>query len=207
MKAPDRDYRPVQHTRAAFLEKHAITTADTTLVDLTYDGDDYRRYRTVKDHDKGSGMIRPGTHPTDALVTTDPGHALFLPLADCIGAVLYDPTKSVLMLSHLGRHNLEQHGGTHSVDYLVTRHTVNPSDLEVWLSPAAGKEHYPLFAFEHKSLHDVALSQLRAAGVPSGNITVSPINSAANPDYFSHSQFLKGNQETDGRFAVVALFS
>jgi copper oxidase (laccase) domain-containing protein len=207
MKSIDRNFASVLPTRTAFLQKHEIDPADTALVQVTYGGDDFCRFRTLSDNDKGDGITRDATIEADALVVTNSDHALFLPLADCIGAVIHDPIKNILMVSHLGRHNLEQFAGTKCIQYLVDQHQVDPKDLTVWLSPAAGKENYPLYAFDNRSLHDVATEQLLAGGVLHDNITVSPIDSSVDQNYFSHSQFLKGNRETDGRFAVVAIMN
>lgn len=207
MKSLDGSYDSVLETRRRFLDTHDIKTEDTTLVHITYDGDDYNRYHSIDDSTKGRGIVAPTSQQSDALVVTEPGHALFLPLADCIGVVLHDPTKNILMVSHLGRHNLEQFGGTKSVEYLAQHHHVNPKDLAVWLSPAAGGEAYPLFAFDNRSLHDVAAEQLTKAGILSENITASPIDVTKDENYYSHSEFLKGNRSDDGRFAIVAVMS
>jgi len=203
MKSPDRNFATVLPARTAFLRQHDIAPNDTTLVQVVYETDDFCRYITLTDEDKGDGIIRTPTIAADALVVTKPGHALFLPLADCIGAVIHDPMQNILMLSHLGRHNLEQTGGTKCITYLQEKHGVNSQDLTVWLSPAAGKDSYPLYAFNNRSLHDVATKQLLDAGIPRENITASPIDSAADEHYFSHSRYLQGDQSTDGRHAVV----
>lgn len=205
MKSIDQNFQSVLPTRTAFLKRHDLKPEDTTLVQVVYETNNFCRYRTLVDNDKGDGITRHPTIASDALVVTQPGHALLLPLADCVGAVMYDQTKHILMLSHLGRHNLEQHGGTKCVQYLISQHACNPHDIIVWLSPAASKEHYPLYAFENRSLHDVSIEQILAAGIPIENITTSPIDSAADKKYFSHSQFLKNNRDTDGRFCVVAV--
>lgn len=205
MKSSDQDFATVLSARTAFLRKNAIEPDDTTLVHLTYGGEDYCRYSTVTSPDKGDGITRASTIIADALVVTQPDHALLLPLADCIGAVIHDPTQHILMLSHLGRHNIEQYGGTKCIDYLRENHGCDPKNLTVWLSPAAGKENYPLYTFENRSLHDVATTQIMAAGVPRSNITISPIDVTTDKNYFSHSQFIKGNRDTDGRFAIVAV--
>jgi copper oxidase (laccase) domain-containing protein len=193
--------------RYDFLESHDIAPEDTTNVRLEYVGDDYCRYVTLSPQDKGDGIIHPSHFVTDGMVVTEPGHALFLPLADCIGTVIHDPTKGVMMLSHLGRHNLEQSGGIKSVEYLVQEHGVKPKDLIVWLSPAAGKDYYPLFSFDNRSLHDVAVEQFLAAGILYEHIDISPIDSALDENYYSHSQFLKSNRPDDGRFAVAAMMA
>lgn len=199
------DIAAVNTARSRFLQAHHIAPNDTTLVRLTYHSDNYRRYFTVTDSQRGDGIIRPSTLTSDALVTTSPGHALFLPLADCIGAVIHDPVRQVLTLSHLGRHNLEQGGGSASIDYLVRTHGVTPAQLTVWLSPAAGSTHYPLHTFGGRSLHEVATEQLLAAGVRPANITTSPIDTTIDHTYYSHSEFKKGHRPEDGRFAVVAV--
>jgi len=191
--------------RQSFLARHDITPDETSLVRLVYEGNDYCRYVTLKDNDKGDGLVRESSFVADAMVVTHPNHALFLPLADCIGAVIHDPTKGLVMLSHLGRHNLEQFGGTKSIEYLTQKHGVDPTNLTVWLSPAAGKDYYPLFAFGNRSLHEVAVEQLVAGGILPENITISPIDSAADTTYYSHSQFLQAKRDEDGRFAVVAM--
>lgn len=203
----DRDIADTNLSRSRFLEKNNIDPTKTTLVRLTYDQGDYLRYFEADSGHKGDGIIRESTLTSDALVVTKSNHALFLPLGDCIGAVLYDSSQNILMVSHLGRHNLEQYGGVKSVEYLVEHYMVDPSKLTVWLSPAAGKNTYPVFAFDNRSLHDIAVQQLCDAGVLLTNIEVSSIDSAEDPAYYSHSQFLKGNQVDDGRFAIVAILT
>lgn len=205
MKSPDRNFATVLPIRSKFLDNHGIRANQTTLVQVTYESDDFCRYYTVDSPYLGDGITRPSTLEADALVTTQPGHSLFLPLADCIGAVIHDQHQNILMLSHLGRHNLEQQGGTRSVEYLSREHNSAPANLKVWLSPAAGATNYPLYSFDNRSLHDVATEQLTAAGIPIANITSSPIDSSQDPNYYSHSQFLAGHRDTDGRFAVAAI--
>jgi copper oxidase (laccase) domain-containing protein len=207
MKSLNGDHATARKNRVSFLEKKDINPSNTTLHTLGYGVDNYCRYLTLDDTTRGDGVLRRSTVDADAVVVTEPDHAILLPLADCVGAVIFDPIKNILMVSHLGRHNLEQYGGTKCVQYLISKHGVDPNELTVWLSPAAGKENYPLYAFNNDSLHDVAIKQIVAASVKSENITVSPIDSAANPNYFSHSQFLKGKQDSDGRFAVVAVLA
>jgi len=200
----DGDMQNVNVSRMAFMRNNNIDPESTTLVRLKYEGDDYCRYSTVGDEYKGDGITRESTLTSDALVVTDFNHAVFLPLADCIGVVLHDTTRNILMVSHLGRHNLEQFGGTKSVEYLVKNHNIEPKNLDVWFSPAAGKDSYPLYSFDNRSLYEVAIEQLSEAGVLVEKIKLSPIDSAISGEYYSHSQFLKGNKETDGRFAIVA---
>ena len=207
MKQVGGSYESVFPARQTFLKKNSIDVADTTLVRLSYEGNDFVRYQTASDRHKGDGITRQASVISDGLAVAKPGHALFLPLADCIGAVIHDPKNGVLMLSHLGRHNLEQFGGNRSIEYLVNEHGSNPADLTVWLSPAASKHYYPLYSFDNRSLHDVTIEQLTQAGVLPEHITASSIDSAADPQYYSHSQFLQDKRPDDGRFAVVAMMA
>lgn len=205
MKSLDANFASVLPARATFLQKHGIQPDDTVLVHLVYEGNNYTRFITATDDLRGDGIVRKPSVVVDGAATDQPGLALLLPLADCIGAVLHDPVKNALMLTHLGRHNLEQHCGTKSVEYIGEQFGCEPKNITVWLSPAAGKENYPLYSFNNRGMHEVAIEQFQAAGILPENITASDIDVTKDENYFSHSEFLKGNQSEDGRFAVVAM--
>ncbi|HUC96747.1 MAG TPA: laccase domain-containing protein [Candidatus Saccharimonadales bacterium] len=201
----DKANRDVINNRSKFLEKHGVDIRQTTRVSTIYEGDDYCRYYEVGANQKGDGMLDGDVITSDALVTKDMNHALFLPIADCIGMVIFDPSKNILMMSHLGRQALERNGGNKSVIYLVENYECNPTNLLVWLSPAPGSDSYPLFSFNNRSLKDVAREQLESAGIRSYHITDNSADTSKDNNYFSHSEFLKGNRTIDGRFAMVAM--
>ena len=154
--------------RLAFLHAVRIRPDDTTLVQVTFDNaEHFARYSQVDDDQKGEGIFAPKSGTiADALVVTRPGHALFLPLADCAGVILYDEKQHVLMVSHVGRHSAEIDGAKTSVEYLVKQCNANPKDIKAWVSPAVGKATYPIHAKGGKSLHEIIHGQLLAAGVP-----------------------------------------
>lgn len=193
--------------RQKFLEKNGIDINQTTRVSTIYEGDDYCRYTAVGAEQMGAGMFDGKIDTSDALITIDMEHALFLPIADCIGAVIFDSSKNILMLSHLGRHMLEQNGGYKSVKFLVDNYNVSPADLWVWLSPAPGSDSYPMYKFNNRSLKKVAFEQLKSAGVLLDNITDNTADTSKDSDYFSHSEFLKGSRSNDGDFAMVAMIT
>lgn len=192
--------------RLAFLHAAGIDPEHTTLVQVTYDNPEhFARYVVATDDSKGEGMFAPRSSTVaDALVATQPGHALFLPLADCAGIILHDSAQGVLMVSHVGRHSAEIDGAKLSVEYLKSRCGVDPKNLKAWVSPAVGKATYPLRAKDGKSLHEVIREQLTAVGVTDENMEFSAVDTAADHEYFSHSQFLAGARDMDGRFAIVA---
>lgn len=193
--------------RKEFLGAVGISLDQTTPITLTYDRDDYADYRIVTETDKGKAMARPEKmQPVDAIVTTEPNHALFLAPADCCGVVLHDPIKGVLMLSHIGRHSAEVDGALRSAAYLQEKCGSQPADLKVWLGPAVGKATYPLLKKDGKGLHELITEQLVQTGILRENIEVSSVDTAVDPNYFSHSQWKAGKQAGgDGRFAIVAM--
>lgn len=197
----------VVENRRNFLKTVGINPYDATLVGVSYDTADFARYRIVDESEKGIGIHdRENVVDADALVTHNVGHALFLPLADCVGAILYDEAHNVLMVSHLGRHSTEIEGAKKSVKFLQEHYDTDPTKLKVWLSPGVGKATYPLEAFGGKSLHEVIEHQLEQVGVLTENIENNNINTAESDDYYSHSEYLKGIDEF-GRFAIVAMMT
>lgn len=195
----------VLNNRKLFLEKFGITPEDSTRVTITYDGNNYRRYREVGRDNLGEGMFNGDAQPADALVTKIPGQALFLPLADCVGGAIFDQKQNILMLSHIGRHSLEQFGARVSIEYLVDNYSSDPADISVWLTASPGQQSYPLFAFNNRSFKDVVFEQMHDAGILNDNIHDDPADTTTDPRYYSHSEFLAGRQNNDGRYAVVAM--
>jgi copper oxidase (laccase) domain-containing protein len=207
-------YVPTNHedqeviaTRRAWLKKNNLDIEEFTRLNISFDQDDYCRYRIVDVLNKGEGMFDGNDEPADALITTQKNHGLFLPVADCVATTLYDEEHGVLMLSHLGRHSLEQQGGVRSVAFLVEHFGTNPAKLKVWLSPAPGKQVYPIFKLDGKGMKEATFEQLYQAGVLLENIIDNPADTATDDNYFSHSEFLKGNKPTDGRVAMIAMMT
>lgn len=198
------DEADVYKNRLAFLKTAGIDIDHTTLVAITYDTDDFTKYRVVDGDEKSTGMhSMDNVIYADALVTKEPNRALFLPLADCVGAIIYDAEHHALMVSHIGRHSAEMDGGLRSVKYLEDAFGSDPAQLKVWLSPGVGRDTYPLHRFGGKGLQDVILDQLQAAGVSNEHVETSHIDTAKSKEYYSHSEYLKGSDE-QGRFAIVA---
>jgi copper oxidase (laccase) domain-containing protein len=199
----------VRDNRRLFLQKAGIDIEQTTFIQIQYAGvDNFSKYIVADETHKALHL--GGKKPeiiADAVVVTEPNHALFLPLADCAGAIIYDKEKKLLMISHLGRHSTEEQGGVKSVEYLIARFQSIPSNILVWLSPAVGKDTYPLHEFDGQSLHEVLLKQFLDAGVPKNNIEICSVNTAMNENYFSHSQHLAGNQASNDRFAIAAMMT
>jgi len=195
----------VLKNRQVWLESQGIDLDHTTRMTVTYERPDFCRYYTVAEEHKGVTLPTAEIIPADGLVVTKPGHALFLPVADCVATVFFDEVHSVFMLSHLGRHSLEQNGGVKSVEYLVEHFGVNPATLKVWLAPTPNKEAYPIFALDNKGMKEVLYEQLAEAGIVNEHITDNTADTVTDPEYYSHTAFLKGGKAEDGRFAMAAM--
>lgn len=152
----------------------------------------------------------------DALYTEAAGIGLFLPVADCIATVIYDPKRRALMLAHLGRHSTVAQLMSQAVRYFVERGS-QEKDLQIWMSPSITQKNYRMDYFDHTNdtnwhnfcrqtadgiyldMQGFNRSLAIQAGVPAENIFTSPIDTADNPYYFSHS-----SGDIGGRFVVVA---
>lgn len=152
----------------------------------------------------------------DALYTEMAGIGLFLPVADCIATVIYDPKRWALMLAHLGRHSTVAQLMSRAVRYFVERGS-QAKDLQIWMSPSITQKNYLMDYFNHANdtnwrnfcrqtadgiyldMQGFNRSLAVQAGVPGDNIFISPIDTADDPNYFSHSA-----GDAGGRFAVLA---
>jgi copper oxidase (laccase) domain-containing protein len=197
----------VIHNREVYLQKNHITMDQAIRLRVAYDREDFCRYVEVNGTNKGQGMQGEDIDVADALITTEKYTALFLPIADCVGTVLYDPTTGVLALAHLGRHSLEQLGGEKIVAYLTEKHGVDPKNLKLWLTPAPNKDLYPIWALASQGMKEVAFEQLKKAGVLIENITDNPADSATDPNYYSYTAFYNGLRPDDGDYCIVAMMT
>ena len=152
----------------------------------------------------------------DVLYVETPGIGLFLPIADCVGTVIYDPQRKALALAHLGRHASLADTITKTINHFTQKGS-KAEDLLIWMAPSVRQQHYRMEYFdnandplwkEHCLQHDEGFyldlqgynkSRAIAAGVNPDNIVVSPVDTAVDEHYFSHSQGDHG-----GRFAVIA---
>ncbi len=188
--------------RSNLLKKLGIMSDRVACIQTTYGGD-HTRYKVVTSNDQD--LIGTMPYDSDSLATRTSGVVLFLTLADCIGAIIYDPVHNALMIAHLGRQATEQHGASKSIEFMTASFGSRPSDLIIWMGPAAGSANYPLFSFENQSLHQVNRQHFIDASVDPAKITTSPIDTTNDTNYFSHSEFLKDRRSIDGLHAAVAM--
>ena len=192
--------------RTKFLVDNNVGGKQAYTFQVNYATEDFCRYYVIEDDDVPRLPQAENVFVADAIVTKTPNTSILLPIADCIGAVIYDPVRKVLMVSHLGRHSLEQEGMIRSVQFLTQRFHSHPKDLLVWTTPAPGKDIYPIWALDNKGMKEVFFEQAAAAGIQHKHITDHPADSTKDLNYYSYSEFLKGNRKEDGDYAIAASF-
>lgn len=210
--------------RSVFLDSVGLSVDEAVLVRIQYGkGKSYDLIHGVGKAQLGQGMRELDGIAVDCLVTTMPGVALFLPVADCIATIVHDPVRGVLALAHLGRHSTVANLAEKLVGYLEDQCQSNPADLIVWMSPSIQMPDYILkqadFALENPAwqpyctpltggfsldMQGYNQSRFTAAGVQPENITISSINTAKDSNYWSHyTERTVKNKPAPPRFGVV----
>ena len=205
----------IMGNRRRFCDKSGVLYGNVVYQIISYDqGQTFDNIVSVAEFDKvkynNEGIF------ADALYTESAGVGLFLPVADCIATVIYDPKRRALILAHLGRHSTIAKLMPQAILYFVERGS-QVRDLQIWMSPSITQKNYRMDYFDHTNdtnwhnfcrqtadgiyldMQGFNRSLAIQAGVPAKNIFISPIDTADNPNYFSHS-----SGDFGGRFAVVA---
>lgn len=133
---------------------------------------------------------------SDGLVTKHREIGILLPLADCLGAVVYSEKQGLVGLLHAGRHNIEQNGPALFIKYLKNHFNVNPAELKLYFSPYAIS--YQITKLHNQTMQEAALEQFIKSGVLIENIIDPGIDTTISKNYPSSSMGDKTN-----RFAVA----
>jgi YfiH family protein len=162
---------------------------------------------------------------TDAMITNLPGAALAILVADCAPVVLYDPVRRAVGVAHSGRVGTVKGVIPETVKAMAATFGSAPGDLLIGIGPAIGAASYEIGAAEaaevtaalgdaaqrmlaptrpgHATFNLTAAirAQLRAAGVPEGNVHDMAIDTrTATDDFFSDRA-----ARPCGRFAALAV--
>lgn len=205
----------VIENRRAFCESRGVSYDSVVYQNIVYGSD--KTYDHIAVVDKSMSTASVGGIEADALFTKTPGVGLFLPVADCVATVVYDPTHDYLAMVHLGRDSTVN-GLMVKVINKFALEGSSLADLVVWMSPSAKSETYVMQWFDqenepdwqgfiHKTDSGIHLdlpgfnkAACLAAGVHEDNMHISPINTMTSDQYFSHSM-----GDVSGRFAVIAM--
>lgn len=214
-RALDTHLPQIIENRKTFCEANGVSYDNVVYQRIVY-GDD-QTYDHIEEVDATSVSRLTPDVTADALFTKTAGIGLFLPVADCVATVLYDPARRHLALLHLGRHATLADLLPHMLRKFVSEGS-DTADLIAWMSPSAQRATYRLEYFDHaddpawKPYCDVKpdgiyidmqgynRQRLLDGGLRVENIHVSPINTMTSEGYFSHAA-----GDVHGRMAVLAM--
>ncbi len=159
----------------------------------------------------------------DGLITTNPGHVLALYAADCIPLVLWSEAKPLLALVHVGRQGAALELVAKVIEHITLAHGVQPAAIHAWIGPSIKQASY---VFRPEDIADrfsgdkwqpflrtkdgliqadllgYVLKQLVDVGVSKESVTVAPVDTGVNDQYFSHYRSKK-TDEPEGRNALI----
>ncbi|PID33464.1 hypothetical protein CR969_00605 [Candidatus Saccharibacteria bacterium] len=201
--------------RTLFCQKAGLDYKNVVYQRINYDQSQI--YDVIREVDQNSTVDKLSEVAADALITNQSGVGLFLPIADCVATVIYDPKNRYLAMAHLGRHSTVADLAKKLIDKLVAKGS-NAKELLVWMSPSAQKQSYKMEWFDRADQPDwQEFCQKKAdgyyldmsgynqqkfieSGVLKDNIEISAVDTITNQNYFSHAA-----GDTKGRFAVVSV--
>jgi copper oxidase (laccase) domain-containing protein len=199
--------------RAKFLTAAGTDPQASILQKVTYSAD--RTYDVVR---KIDDSVMGATVPADALYTYTKNLPILLPLADCVGVVMYHADARLVAVLHSGRHSTFADLTQKVLGILKDHENLDITRLKIWLSPAVSRESYKLEWFDYadspawKDFYDYdgrhyyvdlpgyIRQQCLDAGVPPNGIIMPATDTAVDHRYYSHSQ-----GDTGERFAIMAM--
>lgn len=154
----------------------------------------------------GTGFNSKGTAiKADGIITTEKNLALVILTGDCIPVILLDKSLGLLALAHVSRLNSRLAFLQILVTLLKREFDVNPHDLQVYFGPSIKRDSYILPQYpKGYDLVGESANQLILKGVKRENITIDPIDTAINPEFFSHYRDIR-SKSSEGRFATAAM--
>ena len=201
--------------RTKFCDAAGVSYGDVAYQRIVYDNE--QTYDKIVHITEADTTKHVSEIAADALITQSEAVGLLLPVADCVATVMYDMKTKRLAMLHLGRHSTLANLMAKVMAEFV-RLGSDPKDVIIWMAPSVQKTHYALEYFTAKDdpawqgfyeekggkiyldMQGYNRQAAMSAGVPSENIFISPVNTATDENYFSHS-----HGDTTGRFAVLAM--
>ena len=91
---------------------------------------------------RGAGLTAPPLPECDALITNEPGIALFVSTADCTPILLHDPVTGAIGATHAGWRGTAAKIGAKTVAAMVSAFGCNPKDICAAIGPNIGFCHF-----------------------------------------------------------------
>lgn len=153
----------------------------------------------------GSSNYQSALSDTDALLTSVPGVAIAVLVADCTPILLFDPVKKIIGAIHAGRMGTISQISRKTVEKMVIQFSTNPANLKVGIGPSICPMHYSISVEAQDQITNTLgrdyliknldgsigfdlckanTSQLVTAGVRPENIEMSNLCTFENPELF-----------------------
>lgn len=209
------DDESVVTNRRSFCEVNDLSYEAMVYQQVVYAND--ASYELIAEVDQRSTTSYTGGIVADALFTDTPGVGLFLPVADCVPVVIYDPIRRYLSLLHMGRHSTMSQLLPKVVRRFISLGSRSES-LIVWMGPSAARASYKLERFVARDepawqpfldvrgdgiyldMSGYNRQQCLDMGIMDANIHISFVDTMADENYFSHA-----NGDIHSRMAAIAL--
>lgn len=156
---------------------------------------------------------------TDAIVTTVPNTGVFLTFADCVPFIVYDRRQHIMTFAHIGWRSMTLHFTAKVLQHQLNNHGSQAEDLIAVIGPCIKKESY---LFENPvqakwpawepylipqpdgrwgiDLPGFCKAECQLAGLNPDQVFVEPMDTAADPNQFSHYMATEGGKpEKQGR--------
>ena len=98
--------------------------------------------RRVGRRDRGAGLLTAPLEECDALITDEPGVALFVSTADCTPVLLHDPVTGAVGAAHAGWRGTASGIAGKTVDAMVTQFGCKREDIRAAIGPNIGFCHF-----------------------------------------------------------------
>lgn len=173
--------------------------------------------------DRGKLTVKDASPVCDALITDEPGIALYVSTADCTPILLHDPVTGAVGAAHAGWRGTASAIAAKTVEAMVAHFGTDPKNIRAAIGPNAGVCHFETDAdvpeamikafgdavlpFIHPkgnkyyvNLKEINALILRRAGV--ADITVSDQCTMCRPDLFWSHRITKGQRGSQGGIIV-----
>ena len=179
--------------------------------------------RQVGTADRGAGLLTEKLPECDALITNEPGIALFVSTADCTPILFHDPVTGAVGAAHAGWRGTASAIGPKTVRAMVRAFGCDPADIRAAIGPNIGFCHFETDAdvpeamleafgeevrpFIHQAgnkyyvdLKEINALILRRCGV--GSIEISDACTMCQPTRFWSHRVTRGQRGAQGAIIV-----
>ena len=98
--------------------------------------------RLVTRQDRGAGLLTPALPECDALITNEPGVALYISTADCTPILLHDPVTGAVGAAHAGWRGTVAQIGAKTVEAMCRSFGCEPRNIRAAIGPNIGLCHF-----------------------------------------------------------------